>query len=281
MPLGTSQQTITTGSNFIPELWGPNVIVATENNLVVRPLFWDWTDPVKEKGDTIHVPAISNLTSTAKAANTQVTLNAPTEGVTDLVINDHEECSFLIEDILKVQSQFNLQKFYTDKAGYAVGQVMDVRVINLFSGFSQIVGSSGIDLGDSQIRDAKELLRVANVPNDGDLNICIHPTQENALFAIEKYFRADMRGGGESSVLVRGKLGTLYGINVYVTTNIGTSAGAYLNSMFHKQAIAIANQVGPRTQGDYILEYLGHLVVTDAIFDQVEARDAFGVWMQS
>ena len=58
MPLGTAQQTITTGANFIPELWGPPVIIAAQDNLVFRPLCWDWSDPTKGKGDTIHVPNI-------------------------------------------------------------------------------------------------------------------------------------------------------------------------------------------------------------------------------
>ena len=100
MPLGTAGQTVTTGANFIPEIWAPGVIAATEAKLVFQAMCWDWSDPAKGKGDTIHIPGVSNLTSNAKTANAQVTLNAPTEGVTDLVINRHDECSFLIEDIL-------------------------------------------------------------------------------------------------------------------------------------------------------------------------------------
>src|SRR3990167_11072664 len=101
MALGTLQQTITTGANFIPELWGPMVIKATESNLVLYPMTWDWSDPAKGKGDTIHVPAVSNLTTSAKAAKTQAALNAPPEDVSNMSINQHDECSFLIEDMLK------------------------------------------------------------------------------------------------------------------------------------------------------------------------------------
>lgn len=282
MALGTNQQTITTGANFIPELWGPPVIVATEDNLVFRPLCWDWSDPVKGKGDTIHVPNISNLTSNTKTAGSEVTLNSPTESKVDLDIDTHEDCSFLIEDILKAQSSFNLMKFYTGKSGFAVAESMDTAANALVSGFSQIQGSAGVDLGDSQIRDGIEQLDLANAPdNDGNRAIVIHPTQKNALFAIEKYFRADFRNDGQSDILVRGRFGKIYNMPVLTSTNIGTSGGAYLNSMFHREAIAIANQLGPRTQGDYILEYLGNLVVTDAIWGQTESRDSFGVWLQS
>lgn len=280
MPLGTAQQTITTGANFIPEIWAPGVIAATESNLVFQPMCWDWSDPVKGKGDTIHIPGVSNLSSNAKAANTQVTLNAPSEGVTDLIINRHDECSFLIEDILNVQASYNLMKFYTDKAGYAVGKQRDTRINNLVSGFSQALGSAGADIGDQQIRDSMEYLDLADAPQE-DRNLVIYPDQKNALFSIEKYFRADYRGDGQSKILTKGKFGEIYGVPVSVTTNIGTSGGARLNTMFHKEAIGVAQQQGPRTQSDYIIEFLGNLVVVDFIYGEIETRDAFGVWLKS
>lgn len=280
MPLGTTHQTITTGANFIPELWGPPTIIARENNLVMSKLVWDWSDPAKGKGDTIRIPNVSNLTTNTKAAGSQVTLNAPTEAMVTLTITTHNECSFLLEDILKVQSAFNLMQLYTGKTGYAVAATRDTDLINLVSGFSQVLGSSGADLGDADIRNARELLRIANAPPP--YYLVIHPTQETSLFAIEKYFRADFRGEGASPVLVNGKLGRLYGdIDVYVSTNVGVSGGAYLNSLISREALAKADQLNPRTQGDYIQEYLGTLVTTDEIYGQVEARDDHGVWLRS
>src|SRR3990167_1950105 len=153
MALGTSQQTITTGANFIPELWGPNVIVATENNLVMDKLVWDWSEPAKGKGDTVRRPNISNMTTNAKAANTEVTLNATTESMVTLNIGTHNECSFLIEDMLKVQSAFNLMEYYTKKTGYAIASTRDTDLLNLIASFSQVLGSAGTDLGDADIRN--------------------------------------------------------------------------------------------------------------------------------
>lgn len=280
MALGTLQQTITTGANFIPELWGPMVIKQAEDNLVFRNLMWDWSDPAKGKGDQIHIPNVSNLTANAKAANTQVILNAPTEAMVTLNINRHNECSFLIEDILKVQSSFNLINYYTQKAGFAVAELMDTDGNALISGFSQTVGAAGTNLGDAQIRDSIEFLDLANAPFE-DRHMGIYPNQKNALFAIEKYFRADFRGDGQSKVLVNGKFGEIYGVPVYVSVNLGTSAVARLNFMMHREATASAKQMGPRVQSDYILEYLGNLVVTDCVYGEVEARDTFGVWMRS
>lgn len=280
MPLGTSQMTITTQANFIPELWGPQIIKATEANLVVVNMTWDWSEGGEMKGDQKHIPSVSNLTASAKAANTQVTLNAPTESIVTLLINRHDEVSFLLEDITRIQASFNLMQFYTQKAGYAIAAQRDTRANTLISGFSQVVGAVGVDIGDEQIRDAIEFLDLADAPFE-DRSLVIYPTQKNALFAIEKYFRADVQGGGESQILKKGKFGQVYGIPVSVSTNLGTSAGARLNALFHREAIATIKQEGPRTQSDYILEYLGNLVVVDCIYGEIEARDSFGTWIRS
>lgn len=280
MPLGTSQMTVTTGANFIPELWGPQVIAATEANLVLVQMTWDWSEGGETKGDQKHIPNVSNLTTSEKAANTQVTLNAPTESQITLTINRHDECSFLLEDITKVQASFNLMQLYTGKAGYAVAARRDTRANTLISGFSQVLGSAGVDIGDQQIRDAIEFLDLADAPVE-DRNLVIYPTQKNALFGIEKYFRADFRGEGQSKILVKGKFGEIYGVPVYISTNLGTFAGARLNTLFHKEAIATIKQEGPRTQSEYILEYLGNLVVVDCLYGETESRDSFGVWLQS
>jgi hypothetical protein len=97
---------------------------------------------------------------------------------------------------------------------------------------------------------------------------------------IEKYYRADIRGDGASPV-VKGRIGEIYNIPLHISTNVATSGGARLNTLFHREAVACVQQAGPRTQSDYILEYLGNLVVVDHVYGQVESRDPFGVWMQS
>ena len=278
MPLGTSNQTVTTGANFIPEIWSPLVIKATEANLVLWNRTWDWSE---DNGDIIHSPNVSNLTANTKTAGSQVTLNAPTEDVTNLTVSTHRECSFLIEDILKAQSKYPLSKYYTDKAGYAIAQVMDTAVSTNFANFSQFVGVAGSPLGDAQILDAIEYLDLADVPDDGGRCAVIHPSQKNAIFKIDKFVRADFSGNGPSKILTKGQIGDIYGVMFYVTTNLSTSSGARLNAMFHKEAIMTGVSYGPRTQGDYILEYLANLVVVDVVYGTGESRDAFGVWMRS
>jgi hypothetical protein len=251
MALGSTQMTVTTAANFIPELWGPMVIKATEANLTFQKLTWDWSDPVKGKGDTIHAPAVSNVTTNTKSANTAVTLSAPTEAMTNLSINVHNHAAFLLEDIAKIQASFNLVSLYTEKLGYAIAKQLDTDIGANVASFNQAVGDAGVDIGDEQI------------------------------LKIDKFFRADYRGDGRSQILVNGEFGEIYGSRAYVSSNVASSGGERLNTLMHRDAICQAVQLGPQTQGDYILEYLGYLVVTQIIYGDGVARNTFGVWLKS
>ncbi len=108
--------TTTTGDVFRPEVWSPEVLRATENALVMANLVKRFDSLVTGKGDVINIPNLSNLTASDKAASTQVTLQSPTESNTTISINKHKESSFLIEDLLKVQSNYELMAEYTSKA---------------------------------------------------------------------------------------------------------------------------------------------------------------------
>src|SRR3990167_6453783 len=230
MPLGTLQQTTTTGANFIPEIWSPEILRATENALVMAPLVKRFDSMVTGKGDTIHIPNLSNLTATSKSANVSVTLQAPTESVTNISIDQHYESSFLVEDILKVQSNYDLMGEYTSKAGESIARRIDTFVKSDYLGQYQ--------------------------------NATVVRTGPNSRFM----------------------WGDIYGVPVYYTRQVTSTAGTptqYHNIMFHKEAIALALQLAPRTQSDYILEYLGNLVVVDTIYGYSAIRPTFGIEVRS
>src|SRR3990167_7067048 len=89
----------------------------------------------KKKGDTLHVPNFTRSLATAKAAGSQVTLVAPTHGVTDISLNKHFEYSTLIEDIVAVQAMDTLRQAHTDDAGYSLARQADFDLHVLGTGF--------------------------------------------------------------------------------------------------------------------------------------------------
>lgn len=299
MALGSAQMTITTGDVFLPEVWSRETQRATEATLVLANLVKRFDSEVADGGDILRVPIVSNLTANAKAANTQVTLNAPTESQFSMNINRHFEASYLVEDRLKVQAKYNLLQEYSGKAGYAISVRIDSDLADLYSGLSQTVGNSTTDITDANIVRAIQYLDDANAPQP-DRNFVIKPAGLAHLRQIDKFSRYDALGlsgvpaagaGGlanVSSVVRRigpnGFVGVIYGLEVYMSTNLTEESGTsdvVHNLVFHKEAFALAMQQKPRTQFQYKQEYLGMLATTDAIWGYGEYRDTFAVDFRS
>lgn len=299
MALGTNDMTITTGDVFLPEIWSRETQRATQSSLVLANLVKRFDDDLTDGGDLLRVPKVSNLTANAKAANTQVTLNAPVEDQFTMSINRHFESSYLVEDRLKVQSKYNLLNEYSEKAGYAIGQKIDADIAGLYSGLTQTVGNSTTDITDANIVRAIQYLDDADAPQT-DRYFVIKPAGLAHIRLIDKFSRWDALGinpnpasgaGGLSNLssVVRrigpnGFVGTIYNLAVYMSTNLveesGTSDTVH-NLVFQKEAFALGMQLKPRMQFQYKQEYLGMLATTDAIWGFAEYRDAFAVDFRS
>lgn len=290
MALGSNHQTITTGSVFIPEIWSPEILRATENALVFANLIKRFDSLVTKAGDTIHIPNLTNLAASDKTASAQVTLQSPTETDTQISIDQHKESSFLIEDILKIQSDYSLMGEYTSKAGYAIAAQIDSDVADLYSSLSNTdVGTYGADVTDATILAGQEALDLANAPME-DRAFVIYPTQKTALLRIDKFVKTDYVGQYQMPTVVktgvpsRYEWGDIYGVKTYYTKQVSQTSATPTqthNVLFHKEAFALALQQAPRTQSSYILEYLANLVVVDTIYGLKVLRDDFGVEVRS
>src|SRR3990167_5905661 len=159
MALGTSHMTTATGAAFIPEVWSPEVLRATENALVMAPLVKRFDSLVTNRGDTINIPNLTNLTASDKATSIQVSLQSPTESNTTISLNKHKESSFLIEDILKVQGNYDLMAEYTSKAGERIARVIENDLFGEYTNFTNTdVVTYGSDITDAFILTANEAI---------------------------------------------------------------------------------------------------------------------------
>ena len=256
----------------------------------MAPLVKRFDSLVTGRGDTIHIPNLSNLSASDKTANAQVALQSPTETDTTISINQHKESSFLVEDLLKVQSNYDLMGEYTSKAGESIARTIDTALLTEYTNFTNTdVGTYGTDITDAVVLAADEALDLANAPME-DRAFVIYPTQKTALLRIDKFVKADYVGQYNSPTMVRTgpnsrfMWGELYGKPVYYTKQVVATAGTptqYHNILFHKEALALALQQAPRVQSQYILEYLGNLVVVDVIYGVKTIRADFGIEIRS
>lgn len=290
MALGSNHMTTTTGDVFRPEIWSMEILRATENALVMAGLVKRFDSLVSGKGDVINIPNLSNLSASDKTASAQVTLQSPTETNTTISINKHKESSFLIEDLLKVQANYELMAEYTSKAGESIARQIDTDLLGEYTNFTNTdVGSYGSDITDAVILAGMEALDLANAPME-DRYFVIYPTQKTALARIDKFVKADYVGQYQNAQFARTGApsrymwGDIYGVPTYYTKQVPLTAGTPTqthNILFHKEALALALQLAPRTQSQYILEYLANLTVVDTIYGVKTIRTDFGIEVRS
>ena len=279
--------TTTTAGTFIPEIWSDEIIAAYKKNLVMANLVRKINHKGK-KGDTIRIPAPSRAVAQAKVANTVVRIQQDTESDVVITIDKHFEVSRLIEDIVSVQALSSLRKFYTDDAGYALARQTDTDLIQLgrqanngagnAAYATAFIGGDGATLytsgapNQSALTDAG-IRRLIQRMDDNDLPqedrfLVVPPSSRNTLMGINRYTEQAFVGEvGAANTIRNGRIGNLYGVEVYVTPNCDTATGgARIALMFHKDSLAHAEQMGVRSQTSYKQEYLADLMTADCLY---------------
>jgi hypothetical protein len=278
----------TNHASFIPKLWSDEIIAEYEKSLVMKPLIKSMK-MVGKKGDTINIPMPVRGSANQKVQETQVTLVANASDNKQIVVDQHWEYSRLIEDITSVQALASMRKFYTQDAGYALATKVDSDLVaTAIANFGTVghatdtglivpavAGSAG-DFSDAAFRDAIQILDDADVPMD-NRKLVVPPAARNHIMGIDRYVSSDFVNG---KGVVNGKIGELYGINVYVSTNLpANDDGEKPCLLFHTDALVIAEQMAVRTQTQYKQEYLADLMTADTLYGEDVYRPDSGVVM--
>ena len=300
--------TIVNNSNaatFIPEIWSDEIVAAYKKNLVLANLVKKMNFKGK-KGDTVHIPKPTRGSAFEKAANTKVTIQADQESEVQVLINKHFEYSRFIEDITEVQALASLRKFYTEDAGYALAKKVDDELMALGKSFGDSDGTDWVHSNayfidastgltayavdtvttsdvftDAGFRKLIQLMDDADVPMDGR-KFVIPPSLRNAIMGIDRYNSTDFVDG---KGVQTGKIGSLYGIDIFVSSNCPTIETAAENSvgdavkaalLVHTDTMVLAEQLGVRSQQQYQQEYLSTLYTADTLFGTKVIRPEAG-----
>ena len=295
----------TQADKFIPEIWSDEVIAAYQKNLVLANLVNKMTMKGK-KGDVLHIPKPTRGVATAKAANTAVTIQADTETEVNVTIDQHFEYSRFIEDIVEVQALASLRRFYTEDAGYALSKKVDDTLFALGKSFgngdasdwthsNSYYSNAGTALGayaedtvaststftDAIFRALIKLMDDQDTPMDGRFFV-VPPSVRQAIMGIDRYNSSDFVDGRGVN---NGQIGSLYGIDIYVSSNCpvietdaNNSAGGDVKAAIlgHKDTMVLAEQLSVRSQTQYKQEYLSTLYTADTLYGVKAVRPETG-----
>lgn len=301
MALGTGQITTTTGGTFLPQLWSDDIAARYKKNLVIASVITQW-DHSDKPGAVVNVPAPSRTAATNiyGSQGTALTFTAPTENVFTVTINQHWATPKQIPDIAEKQFLTSYRKFITDDIGYSLAVAIDSYLwatSRLLRGASQdagvVIAGDGVtawnpaantnagnasNLTDQGIRKMIQTLDDNDVPGT-ERFVAIPPVEKNRILGNGRFTEMSFVGeqGGSNSIRT-GKVGNLYGMDVYVSSNsptvLATNGTTQVRGvlMAHKDSMILINQILPRVQSQYKLEFLSDVLVADAAFGAAVVR---------
>ena len=262
----------TTGEVFIPEIWSEAIYKYFEAKLKLRNSVDDYSSLVQSGGDTINIPKIAMDGTNDKSVNTEVTYSiSGTETSIPLAINKHKYLANIFEDMAVIQSSPDLLTKYTKMMGESLARGVEDDIYAELDGFQTTV-----TLTADNVLGAADLESVLNslYSMDIDPNTCSFTVNNNILSdmlnpsgGIAQYFiRQDAVGDG--SGLRTGAVGLIYGMDVFYSRSISSSAstGARVGAVYPPNACAFAAQQDVRVQSQYDVGFLGTKVVADMIY---------------
>ena len=299
--------TPSSAAEFIPDIWSDEVIATYEKSLVLASKVRKLSMKGK-KGDVIHIPKPVRGNATAKGAQAAVTIIADSNTELTVTVDQHFEYSRMIEDITGVQALSSLRRFYTDDAGYAMATNVDTSLFNLGVGldggpltqdpalqaswvgsntwipaavdtplaaYTAGTGALPVFIADT-LRYMLQKQDDANVPMSGRCFV-ICPSLVNTIRGITEFSSSDFVNFKQTST---GQIGDLYGVPIFVSTNVPTAVNTRTDRfslLMHKDTYVLAEQVGVRSQTQYMQEYLSTLLTTDRIYGRQVYRPESGV----
>lgn len=221
-------------NRFIPNVWADEVRHYRDKKFVMSELV-KTRNFVGQKGDTMYQPLVGRAAVFPRIAGQPVNFQMHEPDEYRLKIDQDNESSFAVDDLVKVQSQYDVRRAFSKEHGYALRRDLDNAVLALRAAVpaaNQIfVSSTDTAAGNPEAisRDAiiaaKTFLDERDVPEDSRV-MAVSPSQYNQLLVIPEFVSQDFITGRPTT---SGIIGRLYDITVIMTTQItyNTLTGYY------------------------------------------------------
>ena len=265
--------TATTATQFITEIWNDELNKAIEFDIVISPLFSDWSDKMVGHGDIFHFVARHNLTANTKTAGSDATPEAITETEQTFTVSTHQIVAQEIEDFAEVMSKYNIRAEFTDAASYALSRAQDVSCAALFDDNTlQTVGIFAAEMTDDNFIRAWQY--GGDSAAKGEAKGIVSPACWGGMLKIEKFTQQLYNGDQKGMALHKAQIGMVYNATMYqsqLTVGTAPNSSGYMWWGDHffkiiKKKPTLDHWYSPLAKAD--------IVATDAIYGVFERQEA-------
>jgi hypothetical protein len=266
----------------------------------------NWEPEFQKFGETINVPLRGGLTANDKAADSAVTLQAPSATYVALTLSKHKEVSLVFEDIAKAFANQDIIGGYARDAAIVIAEAIEAAgFIEAYTNFTTNadIGAQQIDATDDLVLQSRKVLKDAKVPPDVEIFLFLSTKDMQALLGTDKYSRADALGDSGAQMASAPMKFRKYGMTfvesqyVQVVTNLTHNL-----AVASKEGLAFAMRPLPLPPGGVISgdvvggvantptsgygirmvqayrpELMGTQLTVDALFGWKVIRGAFGL----
>ena len=271
----------TTAAIFRPTVWAGESQRALQAKLGIADRITRKYENNLTHGQTIVIPQVSNLTTASKTANTTVAFETFTESSVNIAIDQWEYVAFRIDDLVNIQSAFDLRSEYSFTGGYAMKKKVDVDLASIFDGFTgNAVGTLASPLTDTDRLTALQNLLDDDVDCDDSNNLTwFLSAKEFATNWLQDERISNQFYGGGNTVLKDARLGQVYNAVVFQSTTLeGDNTNGHDNALVHREAMTLVMQKAPHWDAMRNVAFIADEVVCDMIYGFLELRDAAGAW---
>lgn len=262
--------TPTTAAKMIAEQWTRDVEKPFYKALYFQDLVTKRTE-LASGGNKLNIPFLSTYNARDKVAGTPVVYDANVETEIELTINKHKYLAFILEDITKVQSNYNLQELYRGAQKEALARAIDTDIGSLHaSAGTNVAGGATAD--DADMLAVSLALDLADVPQTERAGI-IHSKVMNDLRAVNKYGAYDQTGEKGRAISENSLIPRVYGFDLHMSNNVAVDTVSH-NLFFHKSAIGLALQLKPTYKMEDSVDVIGLKSVLHTIYGVGVERSA-------
>lgn len=263
-PIGAGQPDYS--GNIIPTLWSRKLLERFYDAAVVPAISTtDYLGEIKNMGDTVVINQVPDITITPYKMGDNLTNQRPTQTTLDLMIDQGNYWSFILDDVADAQAMFNMTGPWADNASEKMKITVDTEVLAFLRTRAAAANkgatagriSANINLGATGaplsltpaniidlIIDMGLVLDEQNIPETG--RKLVMPMSYAAMLK-----KSDLRNasitGDTVSVMRNGLLGTIdrfeiYGSNLMPTAVEGAATASYIYAI-HPMALTFATQL--------------------------------------
>ncbi|MGV9364519.1 hypothetical protein [Amycolatopsis sp. NPDC003731] len=221
-------------SNFVPEIWSAELLVALEKALVYAApgvVNRDYEGEIENAGDTVHITGLADPTVGNYTPHTDITIEDVDDTTLSLIIDQSKYFAFEVDDVEKRQAKSGgaVLSEQARKAAYKLRDVADQFVAGLMAAgvsagnlVAEQTLSTAADAYDLLV-DLGVLLDESNVPTEGRF-VVVTPKFHGLLQKDQRFIAAGDASG--ASVRANGLIGEAAGFSVRKSNNAPNGPGA-------------------------------------------------------